>query len=203
MAWARLNEPIGGAYGIPASLFPTGNWWKVDISAAPVDPNSAAIITEIGNYGRTIRYDWGSNYGLPIVTVSGDYPKVYFQGAYSWGESDNVGYPIPTEALTIPGWTEDLVGTIDNPTLPGDRHLLIFDVDNQYLYEIYQPFHNPTSAPILIPDADLNYTITLQPGAYYCSSCCWWDTTTNNVQDGRLDIFRRGRTPDCPGVGEV
>ena len=32
----------GGALPGPLPLFPPGNWWNADVSAAPVDPSSAA-----------------------------------------------------------------------------------------------------------------------------------------------------------------
>ena len=79
--------------------------------------------------------------------------------------------------MTEPGWTEDLEGTIDNPVSTGDRHLLIVDVDNQHLYEIYQPYRNATGAPQTMPNGTV-----LQPGAFYCASAAFWDMKTNNTR---------------------
>ena len=109
--------------------------------------------------------------------MSGDYPKIRFQGGYYWKGSDDVEYPVPIPALTELGWTQDLAGTISNPVSKGDRHLLIVDVDNQYPYEIYQPFYNATLSPMLM--ADGRY---LQPGQYYCASAAFWDMKTNNTR---------------------
>ena len=79
--------------------------------------------------------------------------------------------------MTEPGWTEDLEGTIDNPVSTGDRHLLIVDVDNQHLYEIYQPYRNATGAPQTMPNGTV-----LQPGSFYCASAAFWDMKTNNTR---------------------
>ena len=115
-----------------------------------MDPKSVSYIKALAS--ARLSYDWGNNYGFPFITVSGNYPKVRFQGGSYWTESDDVGYPVPLPALTEPGWTEDLSGTISNPVSKGDRHLLIVDVDNQYLYEIYQPIYNATDSPMVMAD---------------------------------------------------
>jgi hypothetical protein len=36
---------LGGSLPGPLPLFPADNWWNVDISAAPLDPNSSAYIS--------------------------------------------------------------------------------------------------------------------------------------------------------------
>jgi hypothetical protein len=173
--WAENRPPAGTPRGLPKRLFPDDNWWNLDVSQAPVDPKSKSFITSIGT--GNLRYDWGNNYGLPYVTVSGNYPKVRFQSCAYWRETDQVEYPIPIPALTEPGWTEDLKGTIDNPVSTGDRHLLIVDVDNQFLYEIYQPYRNATGSP----KAMSNGTV-LKPGNFYCASAAMWDMKTNNTR---------------------
>lgn len=173
--WAENRPAAGTAHSLPVRLFPTDNWWNLNISAAPVDPGSAAYIADLA--AAHLSYDWGNNYGLPYTTVSGDYPKVSFQGCNYWSESDHISYPIPIPALTEPGWTEDLTGTINNPVSTGDRHLLIVDTDNQYLYEIYQPLHNATASPI-----DMGGGNILQPGNYWCASAAFWDMKTNNTR---------------------
>jgi len=173
--WAENRPPAGTSTSMPARLFPVDNWWNLDISLAPLDPNSASYIADLA--AAHLAYDWGNNYGLPYTTVSGDYPKVNFQGCSYWSETDQIPYPIPVPALTQAGWTEDLTGTIDNPVSTGDRHLLIVDTDNQYLYEIYQPFHNSTNAAI-----DMGGGNMLQPGNYWCASACFWDMKTNNTR---------------------
>ena len=173
--WTELRPAAGTPRSLPAQLFPADNWWRINIAQAPTDPKSASYIKTLA--GARLSYDWGDNYGIPYVTVSGNYPKVRFQGGYYWSESDDIGYPVPLPALTEPGWTEDLSGTISNPASKGDRHLLIVDVDNQLLYEIYQPIYNATASPMAM--ADGRY---LQPQQYYCASAAMWDMKTNNTR---------------------
>jgi uncharacterized repeat protein (TIGR02543 family) len=176
--WAENRPPAGTARSLPKRLFPADNWWNLKVADAPLDPKSAAFIESIKLGGDPkLRHDWGHVYGIPFVTVSGNYPKVRFQGASYWGETDQIEYPIPLPALTQPGWTEDIDGTIDKPVSTGDRHLIIVDVDNQYLYEIYNPRHNATASPIQMPNGDW-----LKPGAFYCASAAFWDMKTNNTR---------------------
>jgi xanthosine utilization system XapX-like protein len=96
-------------------VFPTSNWWNADITAAPVDARSAALIDFIS--GRTptnmtpirrLHPDFGPPpYGFPYIVVAGDQPRVLLAfGAYG-DESDTgapglPGYPIPDEARTQP-----------------------------------------------------------------------------------------------------
>ena len=176
--WAENRPPAGTPRSLPKRLFPADNWWNLKVVDAPLDPKSAGFIESIKLGGNpTLRYDWGNNYGLPFVTVSGNYPKVRFQSCSYWGETDQIAYPIPIPALTEPGWTEDLTGTIDNPVSTGDRHLIIVDVDNQFLYEIYQPYRNATGSPKTMPNGTV-----LQPGNFYCASAAMWDIKTNNTR---------------------
>jgi hypothetical protein len=136
-----LTGSLGGR-----QLFPNTNWWNLDISQAPLDPNSAAYINFVsGRVGsnttatRRLHPDFGpSPYGIPYVVVSGDQPLVTpFWTAYG-DESDNAapgrpaGYPIPPEAKTQAGYIE---GAVVGGGLSGDRHLLIVDRDNWLLYE--------------------------------------------------------------------
>jgi hypothetical protein len=173
--WAELNPAAGTARSLPTRLFPADNWWNLNVSQAPVDPKSSAYIKALASV--RLSYDWGNNYGIPFIAVSGNYPKIRFQGGYYWSQSDDVGYPLPIPALSEPGWTEDLSGTISNPVSKGDRHLLIVDVDNQYLYEIYQPIYNATDSPVVMADGQY-----LQPRQYYCASAAMWDMKTNNTR---------------------
>lgn len=142
---------VGGPLPGPLPLFPSSNWWNQDISAAPLDPGSAAFITFIGNdalhadfYGEVTP---GSVeiYGIPYIVVTGSQPKrtVFFD---IWDESDGNGvpfYPIPDEAITQPHWIEQ--GHPGNQNPGGDRHMLIVDQDNKHLYELYNVFFSGTN----------------------------------------------------------
>jgi len=178
-AWA-MNSTRGGALPQPLPLFPSDNWWNLDISNWPVAANSANYIAFINNGGtRTLHPDFGGNagtgfsiYGMPyaIVTniISGDLKAVQFQ--YS-SESDGVDhatntsfsfYPIPPEATSQPYWVEG--GDPGNVDLRSsqDRHLLIVDRDRNYLYELYNVYYNTTQ------------------GKWFAGSGAFFDMNTNN-----------------------
>ena len=59
-------------------LFPPTNWWNVDVTAAPVDPNSATFISWIGT-GHGMHPDFGGVVG--IIEADGD----EFGQAAHWG----------------------------------------------------------------------------------------------------------------------
>jgi hypothetical protein len=147
----------GGPLPGPLPLFPASNWWNTDISAAPVDPASASYISFIGTT-RTLHPDFGGDvstgsteiYGFPYAVVDGTLPKLAVQFDYS-DESDGVNhttntsvpfYPIPVEAITQAHWIEGgQPGNIDLRS-SSDRHLLIVDRTNRYLYELYNVFYD-------------------------------------------------------------
>src|SRR5688572_7239781 len=177
--WA-MDSARGGALPQPLPLFPADNWWNLDISSWPVDPNSASFISFINN-GETRRLhpDFGGNagtgnaiYGMPYAVVTNvadaDLKAVQFQ--YS-DESDGVEhstdisfpfYPIPPDAVTQPFWIEG--GDPGNVDLRSsqDRHLLIVDKDRNHLYELYNVFYNATQ------------------GKWFAGSGAFFDMNTNN-----------------------
>src|SRR5947207_10133064 len=122
----------GGPIPVPLPLFPGNNWWNTDVSAAPLDANSANFIAHIVGTTR-VHPDWGGDngngtlYGFPYIIVDGSQPKktVTF-GPEAADESDGLGvpfYPIPDEAITQYRWIEQ--GPPGNMALGGDRHMLI------------------------------------------------------------------------------
>jgi len=150
---------LGGALPAPLPLFPANNWWNVDIATAPLDPNSNAYITYINNGSiRRMHPDFGGDvspgsvqtYGMPYAVVDATTPKksVIFQyGNESDGVNHTTGasypfYPIPDEAITQAHWVEG--GDPGNVDLrsTSDRHLLMVDRDNRYLYELYNVFYD-------------------------------------------------------------
>jgi hypothetical protein len=145
------NGPLPG----PFPLFPATNWWNLDISSAPVDPDSGAYLAFIGptrgmhpDFGGDVSAGSISIYGFPYAVVDGDQPKVAVQFDYA-DESDGVNhatntsipfYPIPEEAKTQAHWIEGgEPGNVDART-DSDRHLLIVDRDHRHLYELYHVF---------------------------------------------------------------
>ena len=112
--------------------FPASNAWNQDISASPVDPNSDSYISFIGTT-VPIHPDFGSGeyqgsyMGIPYSVVdSSQTPVNILFNAYG-DESDPGPMPIPANA-NIEGYP--------NPGT-GDRHVLVLDNNNCWLYELY------------------------------------------------------------------
>src|SRR6185369_14650746 len=124
------------------------------ISQSQVDPNSTAIINYIGSsiglhadFGSGL-YN-GSNIGIPYVIVDGTQPGVNITAQYS-DESDPGPMPVPANA-PIEGYP--------NPG-SGDRHVLVLDSANCFLYELYSSY----------PNAD---------GSWNVGSAAVWDLLSN------------------------
>src|SRR6202162_6119054 len=135
----------GMSLGQSASLngfvpFPADNLWNKDISSAPVDANSAAIINFIGS-GIAIHPDFGSgqfsgqSIGIPYLVVGSQQGPVPIVFTAFGDESDPGPMPIPVSAL------------IEGYPAPGsgDRHVLVLDNNNCWLYELYSSYPNATS----------------------------------------------------------
>jgi hypothetical protein len=154
-AVAQAPQPPA-ALPSPLPLFPADNWWNADISAAPVDANSANFINFIGAT-RSVHPDFGGDvggneiYGIPYAVVPGSTPleQVDFD-AYGYPDESDVGapgrppgYPIPVGARTQPKWIEGgqpATCDIEAAGCDGDRHLLLVDFDNRILFELYRVF---------------------------------------------------------------
>ncbi len=139
-----------GALPQPLPLFPADNWWNLDVSQAPLDPNSQAFIDYIGPT-RGLHPDFGGDaagpsdpeiYGFPYASVGAEQPLVPVTFVDYGDESDAgapgrpPGYPIPPEARTQTRWLEGGWAG-DDDRAGGDRHLLIVDRDRRILYELY------------------------------------------------------------------
>jgi len=162
----------------PLPLFPPDNWWNVDVSAAPLDANSAAFVNFINApYGgaRKLHPDFGGQaspgstdiYGFPFAVVLGTQPKLTVVFDLYPGQSDGVGqafYPIPVEAETQPYWIEG--GPAGSVDLRGsqDRHLLIVDRDADLLYELYNVWFDSAH------------------NQWHAGSRAYWDMKTDNVR---------------------
>src|SRR5215471_13580180 len=157
--FAQTGTCSGMSLGQGANLngfvpFPSSNLWNTDISAAPVDPNSANIINFIGTT-VALHPDFGSgtfhnqSLGIPYQTVAGTQAKVAVTlGAFA-NESDPGPEPIPSNAL-IEGFPKP--GN-------GDRHVLVLEKDGCWLYELFHA--------------------TLKSGKWSADSAAVWDMTIN------------------------
>ncbi|MGH9259488.1 MAG: hypothetical protein ACRD08_06245 [Acidimicrobiales bacterium] len=136
------TPPGGPDLGPNASLngrrpCPDDNPWNTPVDAAPVDPNSDALIASIG-LTKTLHPDFGASYlggpfGIPYIVVAGNTPRVGVTFDY-YDESDPGPYPIPPNAPIEGG-----------PSSTGDRHILVIDRDDWTLYEVFSAYPVPGS----------------------------------------------------------
>ena len=79
----------------------------------------------------------------PKVTVQFDVPDES-DGVDHATETSIPFYPIPTQAITTTHWVEGgAPGNVDHRD-DSDRHLLVIDKDNKFLYELYNVFYDGT-----------------------------------------------------------
>jgi len=120
--------------------FPSDNLWNKDISSAPVDSNSANIINYIGST-IGIHPDFGSGeyngsyMGIPYTIVDGTETLIPVNYSAYGSESDAGPMPVP---LTSP------IEGYPNPG-SGDRHVLVLDNANCFLYELYSSYPQSSS----------------------------------------------------------
>jgi len=116
--------------------FPSNSLWNTNISNSQVDPNSANYISEIGN-SKPLHPDFGAGLydgqtiGIPYIVVPSTQPLLSIIYTLYGDESDPGPMPIPSNAL-IEGFPQP--GN-------GDRHVLIVDKGNCWLYELYYAFN--------------------------------------------------------------
>ncbi len=133
-----LAASLGAGAALNGALpFPADNPWNTDISGAPVDANSDALIASIGldtglhpDFGAGLYL--GAPIGIPYVVVSGSQPRVAMVWTAYGDESDPGPYPVPANAPVEGGAAST-----------GDRHVLVIDRDNHRLYELFRAFVNP------------------------------------------------------------
>jgi hypothetical protein len=116
--------------------FPSSSLWNTNISSAPVDPNSGAVINFIGgntplhpDFGAGL-YD-GQSMGIPYIVVPANQALVNVAYTLYGDESDPGPMPLagstPIEGYPNPG--------------NGDRHALVLDRGNCWLYELYGAYN--------------------------------------------------------------
>ncbi len=154
-------------------FFPPDNPWNTDISAYPVHPNSQNYLTTIG-LDRTLHPDFGTFYlgapiGIPFTTVGGLQPRVPITFEYA-SESDPGPYPIPPWAPIEGG-----------PAASGDRHVLVVDVSNLVLYELFAAY----------PQAD---------GSWRAGSGAIFDLTSNRLRPAGWTSADAAGLPILPGL---
>jgi len=135
--------------------FPADNLWNQNIASAQVDPNSAAMINYIGA-SDPVHPDFGSgeyngsSIGIPYIVVDSSQAPVVINFTAYGSESDPGPMPVPASA-PIEGYP--------NPG-SGDRHVLVLDNSNCWLYELYSSY----------PQND---------GSWNAASAAVWDLTAD------------------------
>jgi hypothetical protein len=115
--------------------FPNDNAWNLDVSAVAADPNSTSIINNfVGSVGLHPDFGagqyQGSNMGIPYTVVDGNQSLVDVNFTAYGDESDPGPMPVPANAA---------IEGDPNPG-SGDRHVLILNKDNCFLYELYSSY---------------------------------------------------------------
>jgi hypothetical protein len=135
-------------------VFPVSNWWNLDISVAPVDSQSQAMIDWISgrtpanpNAVRIVHPDFGPPpYGIPYVSVGANQLLVPVAFSPYGSQSDAgalgrpSGYPIPDLARTGPNFIE---GGVPGGGASGDRHLIVIDRGHWILFETWATRWDP------------------------------------------------------------
>jgi hypothetical protein len=151
--------------------FPSSSLWNTDISSAPVDPNSSTIMNSwVG--AVNLHPDWGTDptYGIPYIVVNGSQPLVSVHlGAYP-NESDPGPMPVPANA-PIEGGSSST----------GDRHVLVLNNANCFLYELY----------LASPNSD---------GSWNADSTAVWDLLANEQRPYTWTSADAAGLPIFPGL---
>lgn len=170
--------PTSGGLGLNASLggrqiFPANNAWNTPVDTSAIDPNSAAIISNIG-LTKSFHPDFGANwnggpFGIPYFVVSGTQAGVPVTFDYD-DESDHAPYPIPANAPIEGGASST-----------GDRHVIILDRDNWKLYELFYAF----------PQTN---------GSWHAGSGAIFDLTSNALRPAGWTSADAAGLPILPGL---
>jgi hypothetical protein len=116
-------------------ILPASNPLNLDISHAPVDPNSASYIAAIGASAH-LHPDFGTNpgYGIPYAVVGPHQPQAPIRFTAYGAESNPGPYPVPGNA------------PVEGAGEGGDRHVLVLQRGSCRLYELYDARRMPAGA---------------------------------------------------------
>jgi hypothetical protein len=173
-ACSQMSAGIGGSLNgfVP---FPSNSLWNQDISAASVDSNSTALINFIGG-NTAVHPDFGAGLyaggkiGIPYVVVNSSQSPVTVNLLAYADESDPGPMPIPANA-PIEG----------DPNPSGDRHVLVLDNSQCWLYELF----NASAAG---------------GGAWNADSTAAWDLLSNEQRPYTWTSADAAGLPIFPGL---
>jgi len=181
LGYAQGPSCIGLSLGAEGSLngflpFRLNSPWNTNIANAPLDPNSDAIINFIGGSTKlhpdfgSGQYD-GSTIGIPYIVVPTTQPLVNIKFTAYGDESDPGPMPIPFNA-PVEGYP--------NPD-DGDRHVLVIDKGNCWLYELYHAYEQ-------------------NDGSWNADSGAVWDLTSNEQRPYTWTSADAAGLPMLPGL---
>ena len=118
-----ITKPQLGPMVAGCPVFPPDNSWNRDISADPVDANSAAYVASMLQDAKNLHPDFGGGgaYGIPYSIVEQNQASQPVSFTYA-SESDPGPYPIPPNAPIEGG---------------SDRHVLVVQKGTCKLYELF------------------------------------------------------------------
>jgi hypothetical protein len=179
---SRGNNCSKMSLGIGANLnglipLPPSSLWNQNVTNAPVDPNSAAYINLIGS-NQGMHADFGSGYwqgsfiGNPYIVVDGNQPTVNINITDYPAESDPGPMPIPPDAP---------VQGDPNPPPGSDRHVMVLDRGNCWLYEMWRAFKQADDS-------------------WNAGTAAAWDLTANEQRPWTWTSADAAGTPMFPGM---
>lgn len=190
-AYLLALAPLSSTLHAAPPLFPANNPWNQRITNAPVSPYSAGIlnrITTLSGNGR-LHPDFSQNfagsaplYGIPYNVVQGNStPKVpVVLGAYA-SQSDHGDCPIPPNAV-LEGDNQN--GPVVGLNARGDSHLIVWDQDNNIVYEFYRASRPSENAD----------------GKWHADSQCIWNMNTNSFRTLGWTSADAAGLPILPGL---
>ncbi len=130
-----FNTPEADAIVSAMQIFPVTNAWNEDITKRPVHPDSAKIVTAIGEKKIFL-----VEYGINFVLVPPKQPMIDVAINLT-SESDKGPFPFPDNA-PIQGWPEFWNPKHESNEVlqkvgEGDRHVILVDPFNNLLYEFF------------------------------------------------------------------
>jgi len=157
-----IGSATGGTTGTAGSgsvptiagcnIFPADNPWNTDISAYPLNADSATYLANMSS-STSFHPDWGTvaeEYGIPFSIGTGATPQPMTWNE-DWGASDSDPLPCPTGSNKF-CYPIPLTAPIEGGTAAStdsDRHVLYIDTagapNNCTLYELYNA-QNPTGS---------------------------------------------------------
>ncbi len=140
---ATVGTPTYGAFGGGLNSFvpfPSTNMWNTNISSTALDPNSSALMAEVGSTTK-LHPLFGANAadgGIPYTVVDSSITTPVGINVIDYAtESEDVVAPYPAgDYVAIEGDPTDCAGWPD--TYIGDNHTLVLDKHTCWIYETFQ-----------------------------------------------------------------